>query len=387
MEMRDANNAPRALSAAKNLILAPAEKARGNNINFLRFVAASMVIVGHMGHFIDAQVPGICSNSISTLAVKIFFVLSGFLICESLLRDGQPFRYLVRRVFRIFPALVTVVLVCALVLGPLVTSLSAGEYFSAWRTWRYVIANCLMNPQYDLPGVFETSPYPDAVNGSLWTLPVEFSMYLVLPAVLFVLRRFHAERPGVLVLAFATSALALLRQAGVVEVGAVVWGTSLGSALELVPYFFFGSYAALNPKVKGYLNVQVAFMAFFLLACISSALLPVVGEACVMLTLPYVILSFSFAAPAAFGRAFAENDYSYGIYLWAFPTQQTLVSIFGPDAFDVVVFSVISFLVTFVFAAASWFLVERPASRLGKRVTKWSRSREAARAEGRTRAA
>ena len=77
---------------------------------------------------------------------------------------------------------------------------------------------------------------------------------------------------------------------------------------------------------------------------------------------------------------FAEHDYSYGVYLWAFPIQQLLVSLLGADAMGLVAYSLLAFAATLPCAMVSWFIVERPANRLGRKITSWSRAREASKA-------
>ncbi len=85
-----------------NLFVSSCDKDRRNNINLIRFVAAAMVVYGHMAHFMGGQMPILFGQEASSIAVKIFFFLSGYLICTSYLRDPHPLRYLVRRAFRIF---------------------------------------------------------------------------------------------------------------------------------------------------------------------------------------------------------------------------------------------------------------------------------------------
>ena len=79
---------------------------------------------------------------------------------------------------RIFPALIVVVFLTVLFLGPLVTSLRFIEYFSSMETWSYLIHLGLLRDA--LPGVFTDNPYPSAVNGSLWMLPHLFILYIIL---------------------------------------------------------------------------------------------------------------------------------------------------------------------------------------------------------------
>lgn len=368
-----------------SLVVAPADRARDNNINLIRFVAASMVILGHMAHLTGApSIPSVCGQEVSSLAVKVFFVLSGYLIAQSFLRDPHPFRYLVRRTFRIFPALVFVVLVSAFFMGPLLTRLAPAEYFANGKLWEYLL-NCVLNLRYTLPGVFENNPWPDAFNGSLWTLPVEFAMYLVLPFFLVLLRTPALRKGGLVVLAVGTSVLSLLSMTGVVDLDYVVWGSRISDGMVLVPYFFIGS-LAVYPRVRRLFNPQVAFLLFALVAGIDLGASWKV-ETLVLLCLPYITFSIALAAPAAFGRFFAEHDYSYGVYLWAFPVQQTLVHFLGADAFGLVGYSLVAFAATLPCAMVSWFAVERPANRLARRLTSWSRGREEARRARRERGA
>lgn len=353
------------------LFVAPVECDRHNNINFIRFIAASAVIYGHMAHIMGVPVPVLCGQAISSLAVQIFFVLSGYLITQSYLRDGHPFRYLVRRIFRIFPGLIFVVLVTTFLFGPLLSVLSPYEYMTNPSTWRYLL-NCLLNPQYALPGVFTDIPYANVMNESLWTLPVEFAMYLFMPLALIPLRWLKIEKIGIATLAVVSGLLDVCNMAGVINLSHVVWGTDTGAAMVLVPYFFFGA-LAVYPEVRKTFNVQLAFMLLLLLIAIRAGV-DWKYEIFLLLFLPYITMSWALASPAFFGRVFAVNDYSYGVYLWAFPVQQILVTALGPHAMGLMAYSVLAFCCTLPFAMLSWFLVERPASRIGRRITKWSRS-------------
>lgn len=355
------------------IFVGPRESDRHNNINFIRFIAASAVIYGHMAHLMGVNVPLLCGEEISSLAVKVFFVLSGYLITQSYFRDGHPFRYLVRRVFRIFPGLIFVVCVTTLLFGPLLTVLSPYEYFTNPHTWDYLF-NCLLRPRYSLPGVFTDVPYPNAMNGSLWTLPVEFAMYLIAPLCLIPLRKLKIEIPGLVVLSVGSSLLSLCNMAGVIDLSRVVWGTNIADGMVLVPYFFFGA-LAIYPAINRHLNLQLSFVLLLILAAVQADAYWKY-EIFVLALLPYCALAWALAKPAFFGRVFSENDFSYGIYLWAFPVQQTLIQVFGPHMMGLMAYSVFAFFCTLPFAIVSWFLVERPCSRVGKRLTSWSRAHE-----------
>jgi peptidoglycan/LPS O-acetylase OafA/YrhL len=142
--------------------LTPGPDQRDNNFDFLRQFAAFCVIVGHS------------QSLVSTFGVQIFFAVSGFLVTESWLRGPKIGSFLKKRTSRIFPGLMVCILLTALVMGPLLTRLPVGEYFDHPGTLLY-LKNIFLSPVYFLPGLFEGNTYPNAVNGSLWSLPVEFA--------------------------------------------------------------------------------------------------------------------------------------------------------------------------------------------------------------------
>ena len=104
----------------------------GPGFDCVRLVLASGVVLWHCFPLTTGKTELIDSSWLWFLLasmVPMFFVVSGFLITASAQRLGvKP--YLLNRGARIFPALFGVVLLCALVIGPLVTSLAPGAYFA-----------------------------------------------------------------------------------------------------------------------------------------------------------------------------------------------------------------------------------------------------------------
>jgi peptidoglycan/LPS O-acetylase OafA/YrhL len=109
----------------------------------------------------------------------MFFALSGFLVAGSLERCRTMVSFVGLRVMRILPALAVEVLLCALILGPLLTHCSLHEYFADRRFWNY-LANMLGIVHFVLPGVFLDNPWPGTVNAQLWSCvamrPYSFSL-------------------------------------------------------------------------------------------------------------------------------------------------------------------------------------------------------------------
>lgn len=109
-----------------------------NNFDFIRIVAATLVIVGHAYALLALPgTPEFFRSSVSTFAVKVFFVLSGYLVVTSWLHDPSVLRFITKRALRIWPALIAVVTLSAVVIGPLVTTLPLVDYVAHPAFGRY----------------------------------------------------------------------------------------------------------------------------------------------------------------------------------------------------------------------------------------------------------
>ena len=123
--------------------------------------------------------------------MKGFFIISGFLVMFSFLRTPNTRIFFRKRIQRIMPAYSLTILLCALI-GLFLTSLSCREYLTSSSLYTYLICNLLtfnfLSP--DLPGVFDTNPL-QAMNGSLWTIKVEFMLYIIIPIIYWLLKRYN----------------------------------------------------------------------------------------------------------------------------------------------------------------------------------------------------
>jgi peptidoglycan/LPS O-acetylase OafA/YrhL len=165
-------------------ILAPGQ----NNFDLIRLIAALAVIVGHSFYlfstdgFREPVTILVNKNFTGTLAVGVFFFITGMLICQSFASSSAPFRFAIMRIARIYPGAILCLLVIVYVLGAIATSLPLGQYLTSSEAACYVRDNWSFFRQnlvcHTLPGVFTTNhigPYP---NGSLWTLPPEIICYV-----------------------------------------------------------------------------------------------------------------------------------------------------------------------------------------------------------------
>ena len=295
------------------------------NFDLMRLIAALLVVVSHT--FPLAGEPPFTIRGVEdlgALGVSVFFVISGYLVTASYLRD--PKSYLLKRVLRIEPGLIAS-LVVTVVLLSFVTTAPQSEY---WREGAlYVLRNALLYPAtYELPGVFQTVPLAGVVNGVLWTLRLEFTFYVVL----FLVR---ARLPLVLVLLAACAAVTV-----------VMTFTHPGWADDrLTRIAFLGARNGLLFFAGAAIHL-LAWRIPIWLGAASVVAFPFLGP----LALPTAVLGL--ARPGKL-----PADLSYGVYIYAFPLQQVLAA-YGQLNVATAILAVAPF------AVMSWFLVERPALKL-----------------------
>lgn len=324
---------------------------KDNNLNLLRLVGACLVLYGHSFVFLGLPAPLFMSwLPLGPLGVFIFFTISGYLITESWDRDPCLLRFFARRALRIFPGLAVCSLLSVLVLGAAITNLPLKDYFENQYTWKY-LRNIALYISYYLPGVFESNRYPNAVNGSLWSLPVEFLMYIVCAIVGFL----RGNRWAFAVLAAASVAITLIWAQRTSQM-VVVYASDLRQAFICGTYFWIGA-VFYKFDLKRYFSLSVVVMACVIIISLEpwSEVLSVAA----WVLLPTVVLAFGLTHSPILNRLTRSGDYSYGIYIYAFPIQQTVAYLYPEMSLGT--YLPICFALILVCAILSWHLVERPA--------------------------
>jgi peptidoglycan/LPS O-acetylase OafA/YrhL len=328
--------------------------ARHNNFDALRLLAAVSVIFSHS--FLIAEgtqkhewLIRLTGNQsiLGLTGVFVFFAISGFLVTQSFEETGDPLRFLAKRALRIFPGLFVAVLLSAFVLAPFVTTLEPGAYFSRPEPYRYVITNTLLDPTaHELPGVmFVNNQVGLEINGSMWTLRVEFMMYLMVLGL--GVTRLLTWPMGLLLLALG---LACLHFQALDVLGG--WGWLLG--------FFAAGMVLYKLRATRIFDGRVALLA--LAGLILSVplrefipLFPLFG--C------YLALWLALNPALPIIPAARFGDLSYGLYIYGWPVEQAVIWTLGGRALWWQVFA-IALPVTAAISFLSWHLIERPALRL-----------------------
>ena len=321
-----------------------------NSFDLLRLCAAALVLYSHQYALLGLAEPELLGwTTFGGVGVSIFFFLSGFLVWSSWARDPDWKRFFIRRSLRIFPALWFVVLVTVLILGPIFSKLAAADYFASLEAWRYLSAAVLIVWR-GLPGVFTDNPFPLAVNGSLWTLPVEFLCYVSVAVVGSISL---VRRDGLIALSLGVAVLAA-------AFGPLLLGNRFVPHLEMVALFWWGvvyGFVGGQPasELKAWVvGLSVALMAFLLLGSYGV-------ERTGMLVIAAALVVVARCVQWGAWVTDRLGDLSYGMYIFAFPVQQIVVELGRPRSWAFATHLSLSFVVTSVLAYLSWHLLEKRA--------------------------
>ena len=322
---------------------------KSDNFLLLRIIAALMVIYGHSfpltrdigaSEIFLAHGWRIYSGDI---AVDLFFVISGFMVSGSFLSRGSLGEYLTARLLRIVPAYAFILLACAFVIGPLLTTLSTSAYFSHPETLAYVAKNLHFSSDmaWTLPGVFQDHRMA-TVNGALWTLPAEMRMYMLV-AVMGVFGLLGNR-------VFGLVAVIALLLAGLLDPQLLPVHTDW---VRLGGFFCLGIVAQMYKD-----RIHIRHDAMLVLVALTYVSYNTHSYPWLLsLSISYFAFWFAYRTPVASLQKF--GDPSYGIYLWGWPAQQLVIAMF-PAVTPLVNF-LLAAIIAVVMGYASWILIERPA--------------------------
>ena len=332
---------------------------RDNNFNLIRIIAAFAVLVTHsfalaIGSGAAEPFRESLGMTIGMIGVDIFFITSGFLVTASLLTRQSIVEYVWARVLRIFPALLVMLLLTVFVLGVFFTSLPLYSYFSDTRTYVY-LAKCstlFAGVASTLPGVFDSNPYKSSVNGALWTMPCEVRMYAILAFIWLALGIAQKYRSKV----FKISIVSYAGLSGIYVLAShFYFPTSQFTKLSFM--FFTG---AAFYFLKNYILLSRSLFRLIVLALVLSA----IGNKHIfyvvyILSIAYLLFFLAYVPYGHIRKYNLLGDYSYGIYIYAFPVQQSVAALI--PGVSVIFMILISAAATILLSATSWHLLERRA--------------------------
>jgi peptidoglycan/LPS O-acetylase OafA/YrhL len=334
-------------------------ESRSNNLNAMRLALATMVMFSH-SFALSYGAKGVeplaaftrRQETFGSLAVDLFFAISGMLITASWFHSKSMADFLMRRILRIYPGFIV-----ALGFSGALTWLCCPDFRQKlghglrWLQLLLTDAVNLDSLSAAWPGTFAHNPFPGYSNGSLWTIPKEFNCYLLVALIgLFCL---YKRRIWILMAAIAVSLLYAWEFFFVTPAPFDSQSNPQNSSFRFFAYFLVGMlFWLFRDKIRftwplalvcaGALLVASRFPPFF-----SLAFLPM-GT--------YLALYAGLTKPVRVTRWTEATDISYGIYLYAFPVQQ-FVAMF-PQMRSATLNLLTSVPTTVVLAFLSWTLVE-----------------------------
>lgn len=336
---------------------------KNNNFDFLRFVFAILVVISHsfalsgddqgkewLLQITNGQI------SYSSIGLNGFFVISGFFIYQSLQRNSSLDKYLIKRSLRLFPGLF-VLLLLTIFLIPFIYEGDV-SFFLNKEFYTYLPNNLtLYGFQSSIKGVFDTNAY-HSINGSLWTLRYEFSLYMAF-AILYFFKKKTVVIKLLLLFSF-TIVFLVYNQFYEIFFGASIMGMQGGHILNFSGFFLAGSLLASADfdKLIAKEKYTTYILTLFILIILMFAIYFNYYNSIKHIVLTIFILLIGFMQVPFLGDFRKIGDMSYGIYIYAFPIQQTLMCYFKFNAYQLMAYSLICSIICGFF---SWHLVEKKA--------------------------
>jgi peptidoglycan/LPS O-acetylase OafA/YrhL len=324
----------------------------------MRIVAAILVMFQHSfsittGDMDNEPLRAYLGMGIGSIAVDIFFITSGFLVVKSLITKNSLKGFIFSRVIRIYPALIVSVVLTTVILEAYFNADNFFRMFMSVKTMKYLFCNStiIFRHELRLPGVFLKNPFGSMVNASLWTLRYEVQLYSSLVVFAMIATIFTNNKIKFLKIVL------LLAPVAVLGTYAYAWGpTYVEDSFLRLFYLFYtgGAYYIIKDRVL----LEYKYLILALVAIVLSVSVSKDMYICTYITVvPYVVLFLAYVPSGQIRKYNEVGDYSYGMYIYAWPIQQFLVALFkGINAFQMFV---LSFLITFVFAYISWHVVEK----------------------------
>ncbi len=346
---------------------------RNNNLNIIRLIASLMVVYMHsLAVSLGDQSVDIFytltnhKDLAGGIAVYIFFIISGFLICRSYDRSKSLGSYAKARFLRIWPLLFVVVIVSAFVIGPIASDYSAKDYYTHPLGYLPFLRNLVFDSSVtSLPGVF-SNQYNHSVNGSLWTLMYEVIWYILVVLLSPLWKKKRITGP---ILYTLLAVLYLCNMLFNID------GTLYFSAEIISNFSKLGMFFSMGMCYYLYEDEIVLNIKYFAIA--------IVGLFAGILFANFIVTFSIFGAYIIFYLAFQKKyvatwydkvgDLSYGIYIMAFPIQQVIVAILGDESnwttksMNPYLNLVLTLIIIIPLSWLSWHYIEQPCLRLKNR--------------------
>ena len=318
-----------------------------------------MVVFSHSFALSGQTEPLLGGASFGTIGVWVFFILSGYLIAASWDQYPRFNVFFAKRALRVFPGLMVNLVIALVVLGIFFSSYAAVEFFRQPNILQYLNNVFLYDRLDTLPGVFSSNPHV-SINSSLWTLPYEFTMYIMV-ALIGVFGVYKKVSPVSIWIGLFIFELIILTL-GPVNFDGIIFYLRFDRIIMLGLLFFSGivMYKHSNDIKLSYRLGAASLLGYIVL----SLLFPQYTALFAAVLLAYAL--FALGRSSLFSSVSKIGDLSYGIYIYSFPVQQSIYVL--TETNSPLKMFIASYGITFVMALLSWHLVESRALKLKKRI-------------------
>lgn len=336
---------------------------RENNFDLLRLLAAFQVAFVHFVEHLKIEIYEPLFTLIKSVpGVPIFFVISGFLISAAYQRSPDIRNYYQNRLLRIYPAL----WVCLAVSILSVILIAPPESVGIKEGIAWLIAQISIGQFYN----------PDflryyglgALNGSLWTIPVELQFYLALPVIFLALRKLNNTNISLIICMIA---LIAFNQFFIEAIKPLDTTINKLIGVSLLPYLYFFLLGMLMQQNLAFVEKALKnkwyiwLVVFITLSTITKHFgLPVTGNSINPLSsmaLCFLTISLAYSNTRMFSNLLRGNDISYGLYIYHGVVLNALIESRWLDGWLGMTTGLAASILLAIF---SWRIVEKPALRL-----------------------
>lgn len=336
-----------------------------NNFGFLRLLFAYLVILSHSPELIDGNssrelLHQLTDNlTFGVLAVDSFFIISGYLICQSFVHSTNLKSFLFKRILRIYPAFVAIWIISILLIVPLAGGWHLLNNLSIFDWARMIVKIFALSQPHVNDFLFVEHIKP--LNGSMWTIRYEFMCYLIIPIIALIGLN---KRNAVLILILSISLNIYTRVTGIDWVIQSPIPFSLFIFTRLLSAFMIGI-CFYQYRERLMWNNKISLFCFTLLTfCLFN---PQFAELGLIIFGSYLLFNFAFNFNNSFIQKIGtENDISYGVYLHAWPVQGLFIQSFSN--INPWILTVITICTVSITGYLSWIWIEKPFLLMKKRL-------------------
>jgi peptidoglycan/LPS O-acetylase OafA/YrhL len=327
-----------------------------NQLDKIRILAALVVIFSHHYPLTGNQAPAWLENKwlhwsvTGGVGVMVFFCISGYLVTTSWYREPKLLPFLWKRVLRLWPGMLGSVFFGVFFFGVIFNTIPLREYLELPTTWKFFGTNLTLIKHFPfLPGTFTTNPSSQVMNGVYWTIPMEFTCYLIVASLGLMGILQNIKLLKIILLIYVTVFLIYFNPD---------FTGRIQHWIEYPAFFAAGAFIALHKDWFSKYGKKLLIISTPILLA-TYFLTPYIATSRFLLLPPLVI--FLGNLPAKENWFSKLGDPSYGIYLYGYPIAQSIMALWPDMNFWVSL--TLTFALSICAGYASWLFIESRALR------------------------